>query len=83
MLVGLLCLVITIILFGRLNKTPSKAITSNSTIKSVGWNRGKQLSILGEIHVNTKLQDKHVKISKTKIATFVVVEGQGPILLWP
>ena len=77
MLVGLLCLVITIILFGHLNTIQSFYLQLNNYLRVWG---GKQLSILGEIHVNTKIQDKHGKISKTKIATFVVVEGQGPIL---
>ena len=41
---------------------------------------GKQLSILGEITVKTKLFGDSTKNSPTKTANLVVVEGQGPIL---
>lgn len=41
---------------------------------------GKQLPILGEIKVPTKLCGTSGKTSTVKPATFVIVEGQGPIL---
>ena len=42
---------------------------------------GKQLSILGEINVNTKLcSNSSDSVFNSRIASFVVVEGRGPIL---